>query len=156
MSSESLVALKTSDPKHESTPRELSDEAYSKAFDSWQLAKNSIFLDWNHLADARNIGTKAPASFRKAFDYISHNCTFLESEDLTNLLRRLSAVPSRKIELAVGRALTQEASSDVIIKNIIQILDDGGIQAPPKPEPLPAVNEHEVRLVVWMAVQGSD
>ncbi len=155
MSSESLVALKASDPRHESTPRDLSDEAYSKAFDSWQLAKNSILLDWNHLADARNIGTKAPASFRKAFDYISQNCTFLEAEELTQLLKRLSAVPSRKIELAVGRALNQEASSDEIIKNIIQILDDGGIQAPPKPEPLPAVNEHEVRLVVWMAVQGS-
>ncbi len=34
-------------------------------------------------------------------------------------------------------------------------LDEAGITAPPAREPLPDIEQHEVRLVAWMAVRGT-
>lgn len=36
-----------------------------------------------------------------------------------------------------------------------EALDEACITAPPPREPLPNIEEHEVRLVAWMAVRGT-
>jgi hypothetical protein len=154
MSSESLVSLKAADPKRQDTPRDLSDEAYNKAFEAWQIAQDSILKDWNRLADPRNVGAQPPAAFRRAYELVSDFGDFLETSAQDVLLARLGAVPSKKIELLVSRALKTEAGNKEKIQSVIEILNDAGIQAPPKAETLPAVREHEIRLVTWMAVQG--
>jgi hypothetical protein len=154
MSGESLVALKAADPGAPNMERTLSDDAYSKAFDAWQIAQESILADWNFLADSKNVGAQPPASFRRAYEYVAEFGDFLEPQSQLDLLARLSAVPSKKVELAVGRAMRVDTSKREIIESVIQVLDDAGIQAQPKAETLPAVNTHEVRLVAWMAVQG--
>ena len=80
----------------------------------------------------------------------------MSHEDQTALIKRLGAVPVKRVENAVGRALRdEEASKRSIIEEVIRILDENGIVAPPKAVALPPVNKHEVRLVTWMAVQGT-
>ena len=63
------------------------------------------------------------------------------------------AVPSRPVELIVGRIVRDE-TLDVKAKILAvqQAIADAGIQPPPQRAPLEPVNEHEVRLVTWMAV----
>lgn len=154
LSEESLVSLIAADPKSESEPRVLPDEAYSKVFDAWELAQDHVFRKWSELADTRNIGPKPPKSFLKARELVMEHGDFLSHEHQISVLNRLNAVPANKVERAVSKVLKEEVSTRQKIQNVIEILDDAGIQAPPRTEALPAVKEHEVRLVVWMAVQG--
>jgi hypothetical protein len=154
LSEESLVSLIAADPKSEAEPRVLPDEAYSKVFDAWKLAQDHVFAKWSLLADTMNIGPKPPKAFKKAQELIMDHGDFLSPDQQGSLFSRLNAVPATKVERSVSRALKEPLSTRQIIENVIQILDDAGIQAPPRAEALPPVKEHEVRLVVWMAVQG--
>ncbi len=55
----------------------------------------------------------------------------------------------------IRRALNQGGTDEERIKLVAEVLDDAGITAPPAREPLPDIEEHEVRLVTWMAVKGT-
>lgn len=52
-------------------------------------------------------------------------------------------------------ALNQGRTDEERITLVTEVLDEAGITAPPAREPLPDIDEHEVRLVSWMAVQGT-
>lgn len=80
----------------------------------------------------------------------------LPTEVQKQTLARLRTVPSNKIEAAMRELLRGDEPTDKKVSRIIQLLDDSGIQVIKRREPLPAVAEHEVRLVAWMAVSGTD
>ncbi len=52
-------------------------------------------------------------------------------------------------------ALNQGRTDEERIGLVTEVLDEAGITAPPPREPLPDIEEHEVRLVTWMAVRGT-
>jgi hypothetical protein len=64
-------------------------------------------------------------------------------------------VPSVKVSRQIRGALNQGRTDEERINLIVEVLDEAGITAPPAREPLPDIEEHEVRLVAWMAVQGT-
>ena len=153
ISGDSLVALTAADPGSDKTARLLDPAAYDGAFAAWQAAKDHIFAEWTHLADPRNLAPKRPKAFKEAQKLLEENSTHLDRDAQNDLYARLMAVPSRPVELIVGRIVRDEAL-DVKAKilAIQQAIADAGIQPPPKREALEPVNEHEVRLVTWMAV----
>jgi hypothetical protein len=56
--------------------------------------------------------------------------------------------------LSPSEALNASLTDEEHLSRVTQVLDEAGITAPPPREPLPAVEEHEVHLVAWMAVRG--
>ena len=68
---------------------------------------------------------------------------------------RLKAVPANRVERQVGKILRSDLGNKEKIQEIILILDDNGIKAPPRPVVLPHVTSVEIQLVTWMAVTGS-
>ena len=70
------------------------------------------------------------------------------------ILQRLCAVPSKKVERAVRRALNDGRTAFERIELALMELDAAGIQAPPPIKPLPSAALGEVRLVAWIAVKG--
>ncbi len=64
-------------------------------------------------------------------------------------------MPSAKVSRQVRGALNQGRTDEERIGLVTEVLDEAGITAPPPREPLPDIEEHEVRLVTWMAVQGT-
>lgn len=68
---------------------------------------------------------------------------------------RLKAVPATRIERQVGKILRSDLTSQSKILEIIQVLDENGIKAPPRPVVLPHVTSDEIQLVAWMAVTGN-
>ena len=153
VSGDSLVALTAADPGSFKTERKLEPEAYAGAFAAWQVAKEHIFAEWTYLADPRNLAPKRPKSFKEAQRLLEENSNFLDRDAQNDLYARLMAVPSRPVELIVGRIVRDE-TLDVKAKILAvqQAIADAGIQPPPQRAPLEPVNEHEVRLVTWMAV----
>jgi hypothetical protein len=155
LTDESLTCLIAADPGSSDEARSLSEEAYSGAFDAWAFAQEDILAKWNHLADPKNLGGKAPTSFVNAATLVMDEGEFLGSGVQMATALRLKAVPATRIERQVGKILRSDLSSQSKILEIIQVLDENGIKAPPRPVVLPHVTSDEIQLVAWMAVTGN-
>jgi hypothetical protein len=154
ISSEALVSLIAADPASEGTPRALSEQAYNGAFEAWELAQRHVYDHWSKLTDPTAFDPQPPKSFRDAYTFVQKHGDTLSTEVQKQTLARLRTVPSSKIEGVMREILKEDEQTDKKVGRIIQLLDDSGIQVIKRREPLPAVAEHEVRLVAWMAVSG--
>lgn len=150
---DTLRALITADPGGSRTPRWMDGRVYDCAYDAWAITQASIHARWQELTDPNNLQPDSPKSFRDAFDLVRAEGGFLN--DQRGTLQRLRAVPSKKVERSVRRALNEGRTPRERIDLILTELDAAGIQAPPAVTPLPAAALGEVRLVAWMAVKGT-
>lgn len=139
-------------PHSARTPRWMNETVYDRAYDAWAMAQESIHARWQELTDPNNLQPDSPKSFRDAFDLVRAEGGFLD--DQRGMLQRLRAVPSKKVEKAVRRALNDGRTPRERIELVLSELDAAGIQPPPPVKPLPSVALGEVRLVAWMAVKG--
>jgi hypothetical protein len=153
-SSDTLLSLRVADPQSTITERWLPDEVYDKAFDAWEVARDSVYTTWTQLTDPNALQPDLPLSFRDAYQLVVWSGGYLGDERI-ELLRRLSSVPSVKVARQVRGALNAGRTDEERITLITQVLDEAGITAPPPRVPLPAIEKHEVRLVTWMAVSGT-
>jgi hypothetical protein len=79
----------------------------------------------------------------------------LSAEDRRELIGKLNAVPSKKVERAVRSALSLVGSDKERILAVKEEIEAAGIQKPEPPTPLEIVSENQVKLVTWMAVKGN-
>ena len=154
INADTLHSLVAADPKFASTPRWMTDEIYDHAFDAWEAAREGAFATWTELTDVNNLTPEPPKSFRDAFALVMEHGGYLGDRQ-PELLLQLRSVPSAKVARAVRAALNEGGTAREKIELVSDELQAGGVQAAPSPEPLPVVNESEVRLVVWMAVHGT-
>jgi len=150
-----LAALVAADPVLQSTPRWMTPEVYDHAFDAWTVARSSVFSDWSFLTDPINLKPDSPKSFRDATALIFQSGEFLGAEDRRELIGKLNAVPSKKVERAVRAALSIQGSDRERILAVKEEIEAAGIQKPEPPKPLEIVSENQVKLVTWMAVKGN-
>jgi ElaB/YqjD/DUF883 family membrane-anchored ribosome-binding protein len=152
---ETLTALMIADPVDPYTSRQVDEEAYLGAFDAWKLAKDEVYSDWTKLTDPHNLLPDLPSAFIDAEKLVLNEGEYLGHEAQSELRAKLQNVPPRRVQLSVRKVLNENLSSREKIKAIGEILDAAGLQVPDPVNPLPAVNDSEVRLVAWMAVHGT-
>lgn len=155
VSPDTLIALRAADPLHGTAERWLPDKVYDKAFDAWEVARNSAYDAWNELTDPNAFQPDLPLAFRDAYTLVLQRGGYLGRESQIELANRLRSVPSAKVSRQVRGALNQGRTDEERITLVAEVLDEAGITAPPPREPLPGVEKHEVRLVTWMAVRGT-
>lgn len=155
VSPDTLIALRAADPLHGTAERWLPDTVYDKAFDAWEVARNSAYDAWNALTDPNAFQPDLPLAFRDAYTLVLQRGGYLGRESQIELANRLRSVPSAKVSRQVRGALSQGRTDEERIALTTEVLDEAGITAPPPREPLPGVEKHEVRLVTWMAVRGT-
>jgi hypothetical protein len=149
-----LASLVAADPISQTTQRWMTPEVYDSAFDAWTVAQNSVFNDWSLLTDPVNLKPDSPKSFRDASTLIFQEGEFLNSDVRRELIGKLNAVPSKKVERAVRQAMSNSKTSREKILAIQDEIESAGIQKPEPPKPLPPVSENQIRLIAWMAVKG--
>ena len=149
-----LASLVAADPIMPTTPRWMTPEVYDHAFDAWTVARESVFADWSFLTDPINLKPDSPKSFRDASALVFQSGEFLSADDRRELVGKLNAVPSKKVERAVRLALSSQGSDQERILAVKVEIEAAGIQKPEPPKPLEIVSENQVRLVTWMAVKG--
>lgn len=155
VSPDTLLALRAADPLRSDAERWLPDGVYDKAFDAWEVARDSAYAAWNELTDPNAFEPNLPLSFRDAYTLVLQRGGYLGRESQIELANRLRSVPSAKVSRQVRGALNQGRTDEERIGLVVEVLDEAGITAPPPREPLPAIEKHEVRLVTWMAVRGT-
>jgi hypothetical protein len=151
-----LTSLVAADPEISTRERWMNDGVYDRAFEAWKVARDSAFYDWSYLTDPMNLKPASPKAFRDASQLVFHSGQFLTSEIQMELIGKLNAVPSKKVERAVRSALSIAGSDKEKILAVKEEVEAAGIQKPESPKPLDVVSENQVRLVCWMAVKGRD
>ncbi|WP_375399428.1 SNF2-related protein [uncultured Amnibacterium sp.] len=155
ISDDTLVSLVAADPVVAGTPRWMTDDVYDGAFDSWVLARRSVFEGWDRLTDPNNLVPDVPKAFRDAADLVRRAGAFLGTADQRALLDKLRSVPTARVTRAVRAALAADAPDENRIRLVLAEVQAAGLQIPVKPKPLPEVSLDQVRLVCWMAVRGT-
>jgi len=155
VSSDTLICLRVADPQDAVAERWLPAEIYDKAFDAWEVARDDTYRVWKELTDPNAFQPDLPLSFRDAYSLVFRKGGYLGRESQIGLANRLRSVPTAKVSRQVRGALNQGRTDEERIGLVTEVLDEAGITAPPPREPLPDIEEHEVRLVTWMAVQGT-
>jgi len=155
VSKDTLISLRVGDPQNASATRWLPEEVYDKAFDAWAVARDSVYAEWTELTDPNAFQPDLPLSFRDAHQLVFRAGAYLGRPEQIALANRLQSVPSARVARLMRRALNEGRTDEERITLITEVLDDAGIIAPPERQPLPEVEEHEVRLVAWMAVKGT-
>jgi hypothetical protein len=151
-----LTSLVAADPEEVTRERWMNDGVYERAFAAWKVARDSAFHDWTYLTDPMNLKPASPKAFRDASQLVFQSGQFLTSELQMDLIGKLNAVPSKKVERAVRLALSTTGSDRERIIAVKEEVEAAGLQKPEPPKPLNAVSENQVRLVCWMAVKGRD
>lgn len=154
VSSDTLISLRVGDPQTATCVRWLPEDVYDKAFDAWEVARDNVYTTWKQLTDPNAFQPDLPLSFRDAYALVFRAGGYLGRDTQIALANRLRSVPSAKVSRQVRGALNQGRTDEERIGLVTQVLDEAGITAPPPREPLPDIEEHEVRLVTWMAVKG--
>jgi hypothetical protein len=152
---DTLVSLRVADPRIASEERDLADAVYDRAFDAWEVARDSIHSSWTKLTDPNAYLPDLPLAFRDAYELVIREGTYLSRDEQVDLANRLRNVPSSKVARQVRGALNHGRTSEERISLITEVLKEAGLTAPPAREPLPSIEKHEVRLVAWMAVRGT-
>jgi hypothetical protein len=155
VSSDTLISLRVADPENTTAERWLPDDVYEKAFDAWTVARDSAYTAWKELTDPNAFQPDLPLSFRDSYSLVLRKGGYLGRESQISLANRLRSVPSAKVSRQVRGALNEGRTDEERIALVAEVLDEAGITAPPPREPLPDIEEHEVRLVTWMAVRGT-
>lgn len=155
VSSDTLISLRVADPQNATAERWLPDAVYDNAFDAWEVARDSAYATWKELTDPNAFQPDLPLSFRDAYSLVLRKGGYLGKDSQVALANRLRSVPSAKVSRQVRGALNQGRTDEERIAFVAEVLDEAGITAPPPREPLPDIEEHEVRLVTWMAVCGT-
>jgi hypothetical protein len=150
-----LTSLVAADPGVSSRDRWMSEGVYDQAFAAWKVARYSAFSDWTYLTDPMNLKPDSPKAFRDASQLVFQSGQFLSAEIQMDLIGKLNAVPSKRVERAVRLALSIEGSEKEKILAVKEEVEAAGLQKPEPPKPLDVVSENQVRLVCWMAVKGT-
>ena len=149
-----LASLIAADPVKAETERWMTPDVYDRAFDAWSAAQANVYKAWTYLTDANNLKSDSPKAFRDASQLVFQHGQFLSAEVQMELIGKLNAVPSKKVERAVRTALSIEGSVKEKILAVKEEIEAAGIQKPEPAKPLTAVNVNQIRLVCWMAVKG--
>ncbi len=152
INSQKLVSLRVADPGKNEIERDISQSAIDSVYEAWAVAKADAFESWQFLTDPNNLHSEVPASFREAFAYILNNGSHLGIDRQRQVLARLEVVPGTRVQRYMRQVLSSSGSPEAIIQRIIEVLDQNGIQAPVRSDPLKSIDISEVRLIAWMAV----
>jgi hypothetical protein len=151
---DTLISLVTADPGKPDRPRSLPDGAFRAAYEAWALAQEDAHDEWMRSTDPNALAAEIPASFRDAREVILNEGGQLGAAQLQTI-KRLNTVPTAKARKAMRAALRTPGKPEAVVSAIIQVLDGFGIQPAEKVEPLPPIALDDVRLIAWMAVEGT-
>jgi len=123
------------------------------AYTAWQTARHDIFNEWSLATDPANLQPKVRPALKAAADHLrKYAPPDLNQEEINALIESIEAPWGTRIEKQIREAVEQ-ANGIETSKVIVQVVKRLGLEPFRAPEPLPPVEESEVRLVCWMSIE---
>jgi hypothetical protein len=142
----------------ESTPRDMAAELQTGAYAAWERARADIWQEWTEETDPKNLQPRVRPMFRQAADHLRiHRPPGIDQKELDRCVDALEAPWGMGVENALRREFAAAAREPVeVSRRIVRLVHDLGLEPPTVPDPLPEIDEEEVRLVCWVAVAAEE
>ena len=140
----------------EGTARVMPADLAAGAYDAWARARRDVFAEWQLGADPKNLQPDIRPLFKAAAAHVrAHRPADMPLDELDRLAEALEAPRGLRVEKSLREVFTPEtAEGEKATRAIAERVKLLGLQPWKAPEPLPPIDEEEVQLVVWMAVEA--
>lgn len=137
------------------TPREITPEMETGAYDAWVRARQSIHASWTFETDPANLQPKVRRINREVAAFLrAHPPADIEQKRLHDCLDAIESPWPRREEnqlrVAWERMLPTPAEKS---KYLVEEVERIGAEPFRPPDPLPPIGIDEIHLVCWMALQ---
>lgn len=139
-----------------STPRVMPRDLEESAYRAWRDARADIFAEWQRATDPANLTPEIRRLFRAAGEHVRRFRPADMPQDVADrLIECLEAPWGARIERALREVFNpDEPAGEESTKALADRARELGLQPWKAPEPLPPIDEDEIVLVVWMAVEA--
>ena len=130
----------------------MTDELANGAYAAWQRARDDIFQEWKFATDPMNVQPSVKRSMKLAAAQIrEYPPPGLTQREIDILVEMIEAPWGGRIERQIREAMVGATSSEAsqAIANKVKEL---GLEPFHPPEPWPPIEEEEITLVCWIAV----
>lgn len=140
------------------TERVVPEDLAEGAYDAWNRARRDIYEEWTRATDPSTLQPPVRPLFKAAAAHLrAHRPNEMTLEDLDRVADALEAPRSIRVERALREVFTPEdADREETSRAIVRRVRELGLQPWQPPEPLPPIDEEEITLVVWMAVEAEE
>ncbi len=141
---------------NEGTPRVMPSDLRDGAYSAWERARQDIFDEWQKATDPANLQPAIRPLFRAAAAHVRSDIPEgMTRDEADRVVEALEAPWGLRIEKALRNVFTPETARGAeTTRKIVEQVKVLGLQPWKPPEPLPPIDEDEVVLVVWMAVES--
>lgn len=139
------------------TKRVLPDERRNLVYPAWESAKEDIFQDWSFQTDPKNIEPKIRPLFRRVSEHLRKHPPKVIQGELEEIIESVEAPWGRRYERQLREILQQEDAAPIEISNqLVSKIKELGMRPFKAPEPLPRIEDDQIKLVCWMAIQKEE
>jgi len=141
----------------EGTARHLPRELAEATYEAWAKARRDIYDSWMFETDPANLQPRIRPFFRKCAEHLrQHPPPGISQEELDATVEALEAPWGIRHERAIKQVFDREAEDPLAASaTLVEKVKELGLQPFAQPEPLPIIDEDEVVLICWMAVDSS-
>ena len=130
------------------------DDLAAAAYDAWTKARQDIYADWMFATDPLNLQPRIRPFFRKAADHLrKYPPSDVRQNELDLLVEAIEAPWGLRHERAIKEVFDPEAEDPYVASAaLVEKIREMGLQPFQQPDPLPPIQEEDVMLICWMAV----
>ncbi len=139
----------------ENTKRVMPEDLAGGAYEAWARARRDIYEEWQRGTDPANLQPDIRPLFKAAASHVrKFRAPEMTLDEVDRVADALEAPWGIRTERSLREVFTPEtAKGEVTTRAIAAQVKLLGLQPWKAPEPLPPIDEDEVTLVVWMAVE---
>jgi len=138
----------------DATPLVMPTDLKQTSFTAWERARQDIFGFWTHETDPANLQPKIPPINRKVAEHLRrYPSPAIEQDRLTLCLEAVEAPCSFREQNLLRAAYEKEyPAADEKSKALVEEIERIGLEPYDAPQPLPPIQQDDVHLICWMAV----
>ena len=138
----------------EGTERELPDPMRDGLYEAWETARADIFRQWQEQTDPLNVQPDIRKLFRQVGQHLrEHWPDGMTQNELRETVEAVEAPWGRRYERELREIYEDKTLGPVErSRELVERVEDLGLQPFEAPDPLPPIEEDEVKLICWVVV----
>lgn len=155
MVSDTLTCLKLASCDRDAE-RHLPEALRTQVYAAWERAREDIYKAWEYQTDPKNIEPRVRPLFKRVAEHLrEHPPKALTQEQLEEVIESIEAPWGIRYEREL-RSILEDTELTVLDKSdqLSRKIKELGMRPFRAPEPLPKIEEDQIKLVCWLAIES--
>ncbi len=138
----------------ERTQRHMPDALRLSVYEAWVEARANIYEEWSYSTDPANLQPRVRPLLREVAQHLrQYPPQSLTQEQMTDILNSIEAPLEIRTERQIRQVFDRDTEDKYAVSQaLVEIVQELGLQPFIPPAPLPPIEEEEIQLIVWMAI----